>query len=122
MRRHQLDLFSLIAGVLVLGTAVVLLFPGLRPETLGRLTPVAFIALGLGILASARPSRDTASVEGPDTWSADDVGDSPAAPGPSVQGSGVPEPAAAAHHDETARLDIPADGATERLDDDVRRH
>ncbi|MFJ3218553.1 hypothetical protein ACIPLC_21850 [Kitasatospora sp. NPDC086801] len=55
MRKHRLDLFSLIAGTLFTTIAVVYLVAALNDRTVnGRIViPVTFIVLGLGGLAGA---------------------------------------------------------------------
>ncbi|MBD0692801.1 hypothetical protein [Streptomyces sp. CBMA123] len=68
MRKHRLDLFSLIAGSLFTAIAVSYLVAALDGETVnGRIVvPVTFIVLGVGGLAGAvaavarrgRPDRD----------------------------------------------------------------
>ncbi|MER6298112.1 hypothetical protein ABT247_00890 [Kitasatospora sp. NPDC001539] len=68
MRKHRLDLFSLIAGALFTAIAVLYLVAALDDRTVnGRIVvPVAFIVLGVGGLAGAvaavarrnRPDRD----------------------------------------------------------------
>lgn len=68
MRKHRLDLFSLIAGGLFTTIAISYLVAALNDETVnGRIVvPVTFIVLGVGGLAGAvaavarrsRPDRD----------------------------------------------------------------
>ncbi|MGW3078042.1 MULTISPECIES: hypothetical protein [unclassified Kitasatospora] len=68
MRKHRLDLFSLIAGALFTVIAVVYLVAALNDRSVnGRIViPVAFIVLGVGGLAGAvaavarrgRPDRE----------------------------------------------------------------
>ncbi|MEZ0092146.1 hypothetical protein [Streptacidiphilus sp. EB129] len=73
MKRHQLDLFSLVAGVSFVAVAVFYLF-----DSIGRLhvdarlvVPLLLIALGVGGLAGAlyRMARGSAASEPPDSAS-----------------------------------------------------
>lgn len=59
MKRHALDPVSLVAGIIVTGTAVVLLQPESDVTMLGQLFPLAIIAIGLALLFSSRSQDET---------------------------------------------------------------
>jgi hypothetical protein len=57
MRRHSTDLFSLLAGLLVLGAGLLLLTGGVSDLPMEWVGPAVAIGLGALILFAARPSR-----------------------------------------------------------------
>ena len=106
MKRHSIDVFSLVSGLIVIGTAAVLLAPDPDVTALVRYSPLGIIAIGVALLFSTRTRGGDAE--------------------PAEAGSG--QPAAASHVDDMptvtgddsyderwARTDV------DRLDDDLPR-
>lgn len=58
MRRHPVDLFSFVSGLLVLAAGLVLLSGSLDQVPLEWVGPVALIGLGVVIAIAARSSRE----------------------------------------------------------------
>lgn len=63
MRRHPTDLFSLLAGLLVLGVGLLLLSGGLDRLPMQWVAPGVAIGLGALILFAARPAREASEGE-----------------------------------------------------------
>lgn len=63
MRRHPVDLFSFVSGLLVLAAGLVLLSGSLDQVPLGWVGPVALIGLGVVIAIAARSSPEPARDE-----------------------------------------------------------
>ncbi len=57
MSRHPVDLFSFVAGLLVLGVGLLLLSGGLGHVPLEWVGPAAVVGLGVVIALAARPAR-----------------------------------------------------------------
>ena len=75
MKRHPLDLLSLVAGLATLAVAVVLLVPGVETISISRLIPAAIIAIGVALLLSGRSGNDSAASETADAGGHDDQRD-----------------------------------------------
>lgn len=58
MTRHPADLFSLVAGLAVLGLGLVLLSGGIGDIPMEWVGPTVAIGLGVLILYAARPARE----------------------------------------------------------------
>ena len=63
MRRHSADLFSLLAGLLVLGAGLLLLTGGIGDLPMEWVGPTVAIGLGALILFAARPAREASEEE-----------------------------------------------------------
>ena len=63
MRRHSTDLFSMLAGLLVLGAGLLLLTGGIDDLPMEWVGPAVAIGLGALILFAARPSREASEEE-----------------------------------------------------------
>ena len=63
MRRHPTDLFSLLAGLLVLGAGLLLLTGGLGDLPMEWVGPAVAIGLGTLILFAARPTQEAREEE-----------------------------------------------------------
>ena len=87
MKRHSPDVFSLVTGVIVVGTALVLLNPQADVASLGRYFPLAIMAVGVGLLFSATTGRRAADGGLPSEPSQSEQSQSePSHPGPSHPG------------------------------------
>lgn len=58
MTRHAGDLLSLVGGLVVLGTGLVLLAGGVGDVPMAWVGPTVAIGIGLLIVVAARPGRD----------------------------------------------------------------
>ena len=96
MKRHSIDVFSLVSGLMVLGTASVLLAPDPDVTALVRYSPLAIIAIGVALLFSARTRGSDAE--------------------PAAAEAGASEAGEASHLDDMET--VPRDDA---YDDDVAR-
>lgn len=60
MKRHAIDVFSLVSGLIVVATAAVLLSADPDVTVLVRYWPLAIIAIGVALLFSGNSKRDDA--------------------------------------------------------------
>lgn len=74
MKRHSLDIFSLVVGTLTLGLAIFLANPDADVTSLGQFVPLAIIAVGVALLLSSTTDlrRKSVSVHDGDDYAAED--------------------------------------------------